>query len=293
MPSDQGGLADYASPILRASVFRRLYPGAQISYTVVSIEDAFPMGHRDYEGKAMEAVRCEIVFADGTYIVAHKEVDLKDNRNRDIAQTPENLAKDETKALGRALRDAGIPQRLSELKLLMQWYPNATRETSVVNTSSLVRPPLSDSGVQELTNGVANSLAAAFPGSSVENDDDHADAGTEEPTAEQQLARRFAMLDGPSKAALVSYARETLGVGNVLRAGEHVEALNAYLDQPATVAAAVETQQYLNGEEQAVVDAIKERAPARRAQEIEELGNEEPFLSLGEQRDGYRNQAAP
>lgn len=266
------GLEDYASPILRASVFRRMYPGAQISYSVVDIADAFPMGHRDYEGKALEAVRCEIIFADGTYIVAHKEIDLKDNRNRDVLQTPENLAKDETKALGRALRDAGIPQRLSELKIVMQWYPNVSRETlaNVVNTSSLVRPPID--GVV----GVQDSLAEAFPGST--EIDDGADAGADEPTVEQQLAKRFAMLDGPSKANVVAYAREMLGCGNVLRAGEHAEALMAWLDQheSALDAPAAAASTYISAEDQAVVDNIERKGKARQAAAQAEPP-EEPF----------------
>lgn len=263
------GLADYASPILRASVFRRLYPGAQISYSVVAIEDAFPMGHRDYEGKALEAVRCEIIFADGNYIVAFKEIDLKDNRNRDVVQTPENLAKDETKALGRALRDAGIPQRLTELKLIMQWYPNVSRETSP-NTSSLVRSPVGGTPAT-----VQDQLDEAFPGS-VESDD-AADAGADEPTVEQQLARRFAMLDGPSKANVVAFARETLGCGNVLRAGEHAETLMAHLDNLQSTHDVPTASTGITPEEQAVVAEIERKAPARREKAIKELGDEEPF----------------
>lgn len=215
------GLDDYASPILRAAVFHRIFPGAQISYEVVGIEDAFPQGHREYEGKALEAVRCTIVFNDGTYIVAHKEIDLRD-RNRDRAQTPEELAKDETKALGRALRDAGIPQRLSELKLLMQWYPNATVGTIVSNNSS----PL-PAAARTVSSSVEDQVEAAFPGTVVE--DDHVDAGADEPTLEQQVARRFAMLEGPTKKRVVDFARE-IGCNNVLKAGGYADSITAFLD---------------------------------------------------------------
>jgi hypothetical protein len=228
------------------------------------------MGHRDYEGKALEAVRCEIIFADGTYIVAHKEIDLKDQRNRDVVQTPENLAKDETKALGRALRDAGIPQRLSELKLVMQWFPNVSRETSV-NTSSPGRPPQNGT----VAVGVQETLDEVFPGSTEETDD--ADAGADEPTPAQVLAKRFAFLEGPDKARIVQYARETLGCSNVLKAGEHAEALLAYLDGQPT--AAPPTEEMPPGVTQEMRDeAVKTDAKnERRRYENPPEPDEEPF----------------
>ena len=216
------GLDDYASPILRASVFRRLNPGAQISYTVVPIGQAFPLGHHEYEGKATEAVRCEIVLADGTFVVAHKEIDKKD-RGKDVAQTPEQMAKDETKALGRALRDLGIPQRLSELKLVMQWIAsmdgNVSRQTNTVP----------DQGVRPKT--VTETIEAVFGDTTEE--EDSADAGADEPTLEQIVAKQFALLEGPDKAAVVKYAREELGCSNVMRSGEHADALSVYIAKRA------------------------------------------------------------
>jgi hypothetical protein len=216
---EQRGLDNYASPILRAAVFRRLFPGAQVSYKVVPIGDAFPVGHTDYEGKASEAIRCEIVLADGTYVVAHKEID-KAERGRNRTQTPEELAKDETKALGRALRDLGIPQRLTELKILMQW---------IVDMDGNV--PLSSGGVT-----VARTAALSVSSDDIDDSDDSADAGAEDPTVEQMVAMRFSQLNGASKAAVSKHARDTLGVANVMRAGEHADALLDYIDKKSWLA---------------------------------------------------------
>lgn len=212
MASDQGGLANYASPILRAAVFRRLNPGATISYTVVPIEEAFPKGHTEYEGKAAEAIRCEIIFADGSYLAAHKEIDTVD-RGRPVAQTPERLAADETKALGRALRDAGIPQRLSELHDLMRWIV----DLSEPNPPAAARASAPDAG---------------------DDGDDAPDAGAEDPTPEQVVAQKFARLSGADKAAVSKHARDALGVSNVMRSGEHAEALDEYLTKRAWIAQA-------------------------------------------------------
>lgn len=211
------GLADYASPILRMAVFRQLHPGATVSYTVCEMQSAFPTGHTEYEGKATEAVRCEIIFDDGTFIVAHKEIDRVDNRNRAIVQTPEELAKNETKAMGRALRDAGIPQRLSELKLLMQWIAS-------MNGSSPGRVTPVDGGVPVPE----------------EQDEDAADAGAEDPTPEQVVAHKFAMLSGADKAAVVKHAREAYSLSNVLRSGDMAEAMLTYIEGRSWIAEAPE-----------------------------------------------------
>jgi len=260
------GLEDYASPILRAAVFHRIFPGAQIGYEVVDIADAFPMGHREYEGKAAEAVRCTIIFADGTFIVAHKEIDLRD-RNRERPQTPEELAKDETKALGRALRDAGIPQRLSELKLLMQWYPNATvgyvSNNSSVGYVSNNSSPEGPALVTLSRPGPQESLEAAFPGSTIE--EDHADAGSDEPTPEQELARKFAFLTGGEKRTVTEFARD-LGCTNVLKAGEHVDAITAFIEALADTDSARPAE-----------PGTPERYEQRRQEAIAALGDEEPF----------------
>lgn len=216
-----GGLENYASPILRAAVFRQLHPDAHISYTVVPIEDAFPEGHRDYEGKATQAIRCEIIWPDGRYVVAHKEMDLFE-RGKPVPQTPEQLAKDETKALGRALRDLGIPQRLTELQTLMRWLvalrggePKPQPATRQQSTGSAWPPDSSDAS---------------------SSDDDSPDAGADEPTAEQVLAQRFGQLNGADKVAVSAHAR-SLGVANIMRAGEHAEALIAYIESSAWLTA--------------------------------------------------------
>lgn len=202
--SSHGGLENYASPHLRAAVFRRLNPDAQISYEVVPIEDAFPPGHRKYRGEATEAVRCKITWPDGHYVISHKEIDLKDERRGSaIEQTPENLVKDETKALGRALRDAGIPQRLSELRELMRWV----QPTAIAATSSRSTTP------------VEAQVSVIDP------EDDDPDAGADDPTPEQVLADMVSKLNGSDKAAISRVAKDKFNLSNVMRAGQHAEAL--------------------------------------------------------------------
>lgn len=221
---EQRGLDNYASPILRAAVFRRLYPGAQITYKVIPIGEAFPTGHTEYEGKATEAIRCEIVLADGTYVVAHKEIDKQD-RNRARQQTPEELAKDETKALGRALRDLGVPQRLTELKLLMQWIASMSGASSTGTSAGVTRGATPQQEQDEDFH---------------DPDSDPADAGAEDPTVEQVVAQKFSQLTGAGKAAVSKYARDELGVANVMRAGEHADAMLAYIEKYIGMAEAPE-----------------------------------------------------
>lgn len=196
-----GGLDNYASPILRAAVFRQLNPDAYITYRVVTMEEAFPEGFREYEGKATHAIHCQIIWPDGHFVDAYKEIDVVDNRNRRIAMTPEELAKNETKALGRAMRDCGIPQRLTELKMLMSWLAtmNGRPAATLPPGSTVVADEFNDEGGGEI--------------------DDPADAGAEE-TQAQALATRFSRLSGKSKAEVAKHARDVFGVANVMRADE-------------------------------------------------------------------------
>lgn len=242
------GLDDYGSPILRMAVFRQLNPGAQVYFSVVPIGQAFPPGHFDYEGKATEAVKCEIILANGSFIVAFKEIDKKD-RGKDIAQTPEQLAKDETKCLGRALRTAGIPQRLSELKILMQWVAS-------MNGSPGRTPETGERTALE-------TITSVFPDSTVE--DDAADAGTEEPTSEQVLAQRFSRLPGADKMIVAKYARETFDVANVMRAGEHADTLLDYIERAEWLikGAAVPVETLIENLDQAVKTAKAAKAAAK------------------------------
>lgn len=207
------GLKNYASPYLRKAVFDRLHPGAQVEYEVIPIEAAFPAGHYDGKGEAKEAIVCTITMADGTWVTGTKEVELKEYSKRsnkwvDVEQTAEQFTKDCTKALGRAMRDAGIPMHIDDLKALMQWIvalTNVAGARYVARTDDLVGSDDPD------------------------GDDEHPDAGSE-PTTEQRVAARLAALDPPNKLEVANRAREELGVTNIMRAGGRAEELETMLD---------------------------------------------------------------
>ena len=195
------GLENYASPILRAAVYLRLHPGAEITYNIVPIGEAFPPGHREYEGKATEAVECTIINPDGSWVQAYKECDLVE-RGKPVLQTPENLAKDQTKALGRALRDAGIPQKMSELQTLMRWIVALSPQT--VQTAGLQdQPQQVDTTTGEIMHGASQDV-------------DDPDAGNGDSLLEL-LQGRIAQLTPTEKVAVAKKARDEHGVANLMR----------------------------------------------------------------------------
>lgn len=214
-------LEGYASPHLRKSIFDRLHPGGIVEYEVIAIDEAFPRGHTAWEGDdgmgPTEAIRCTIVCPDGSYVVGLKEIELqeqgKDKRWRSVAQTPEQFTADCTKALGRALRDGGIPQKKTELDSLMRFTVALDAKTPPTPVASRGRRIDTETG--EILGNVGP------------DDVDSPDAGSsDEPTPEQQVALDVSSLSGPNKAALSKRARDELGVTNLLRSGEHASAVS-------------------------------------------------------------------
>lgn len=208
-------LAGYASPILRKAIFDRLNPGNIVEYDVVPLAEAFPDGHAvEPEAGASEAIRCTIYRADGSYCVGYKEINLNEldrsKRWRSVDQTPEQYTKDCTKAMGRALRDGGIPMHLDECMVILKMLAPAP----VVGRGRLVNVD---------TGELSGSL-------SPDGDDDHPDSGAEELTLEQQVAVKFQQLNGADKLAVSKRARDDLGITNVLRSGEHAETIQGWLD---------------------------------------------------------------
>lgn len=207
------GLEGYVSPYLRKAVFDRMYPGSIVEYDVIPMAEAFPETHQRYPGKAEMAIRCTVIKPDGTYVVGYKEIDLADEKSgRAIAQTPENFAKDQTKALGRALRDAGIPQKVDELQSLMRWHVALEGRT-----------PVSAKGLS------IDHESGEIKGSANPDDVDAPDAGADEPTLEQRVAARISSLPDSDKPKVYGWAAER-GIKNMMRAGERSEELSAYLD---------------------------------------------------------------
>lgn len=206
-------LEGYCSPNLRKAVFDLLHPGNVVTYEVVPIAEAFPVDHREYDGRAVDAIRCTITMPDGSYVEGCKEIDVVDEKTkRSVPQTPENLVKDQTKALGRALRDGGIPQKRDELAALM---------SLIVDLHG--RVPISQHGNR------VDRATGEINGSDDPDAVDSPDAGAE-PSAEQLLAKRFGELNGADKRDVTLQVKEKWGVSNIMRAGEHAEEIMQFID---------------------------------------------------------------
>lgn len=106
----------YASPGLRWGLLQDDYPGATNEFRLVTA-DGIPGGHpfaRDDE----RFVLCTITFPEGTgKSPAYGWKPLSEARKSD----DESYAALRTKALGRAIKDAGYPDKLPDLKALTIW----------------------------------------------------------------------------------------------------------------------------------------------------------------------------
>lgn len=208
----------YASPMLRKAVFDRLHPGAEVTYRLVPIDEAYPDGHYDGKGDPTEAIVCTIICPDGWWIEGVKEVDRqeqgKDKNWRPVEMTAEQYTADCTKALGRAMRDAGIPQKVDELMVLMRWI------TALDGKAAPTRASV-DHSTGEIISGTADP-----------DDVDGADAGSNaEPTLEEQTAEVVQKLSGADKAKLARIAKEELGVKNLMRSGDQAAAVLKLIGQ--------------------------------------------------------------
>lgn len=198
----------YVSPYLRKFVHDQAFGGTTPEYTVVTMAEAFPEGFQTWEGEPDGAIRCEIVRPDGSWVVGFKEMDTREQRKDrkwyPIPRTPEQFTADCTKALGRALRDAGIPQKRGELQAMMNYLV--------------------------ARGGAGRKVDASMIEGNVNADDiDSPDAGSsDELTLEQEVAVAVGNL-GPLKAGLATWARETLGVTNLMRSGDQAPAVAAAL----------------------------------------------------------------
>ena len=198
----------YASPHLRKAVLDKLHPYATTQAETVPIDEAFPPGHWQGEGQPIEAIVFTIFANDGlgTFWQGVKEIDTREQDKksrtwRDREQTAEAWATDRTKAMGRALGDAGIPQRVPELRLLMSWIAELEG-----------RPPALSRRVNSYTGEIGK------------EDIDAPDAGgDDEKSLAQIVAERVMGLDGPLKAHLSKMAREELGITNLMQSGEQAQ----------------------------------------------------------------------
>lgn len=209
----------YASPMLRKGVFDRIYPGSTLQYDSVPIGKVFSSEHlegtADHQGNAQEAIICTLSTTDGQFFVGVKEVMRREyikkaNKWEDVPQTPEQYTADCTKALGRALRDAGIPQKADELKALMQWI------------AQLNGAPMPTRSVNRRTGEIR--------GSADPDDIDSPDAGgSDDLTLEQRVAVEVQGMTGPEKVRLAQWAKSEHGVTNINRAGAKAEELMTHI----------------------------------------------------------------
>ncbi len=189
----QGG---YAGVQLRKAVFDRLHPFATTEYETLPIEEVFPVDHFEGEGKPHQAIVFTIFANDGagTFWQGIKEIDTREKPKsgswRDRPQTAEAFITDVTKAMGRALTNAGIPMKLATL----EGHPPAHQRRR-----------------------------STFSGDASPDDIDAPDAGaSDDKTLAQIVAERVMDLDGPMRAILSRQARE-IGCGNLYQAGEHAQ----------------------------------------------------------------------
>ena len=201
------GPSNYASPLMRKAVHDRLHPGAFFEYERLPIDDSdIPEAYRRSEGpnvpEPTHVVRCTIIYPDGTWVSADREIDLvqklKGGGTRPIPSTPEAYFSAETKALGRALSRAGIPHQLTELQSLMRW---------AVALSDLPAP--------------ATAPPASEPA-----------PGQVEPAPFAALLARLEALNGPVKAAVTRVAREQHGITNIaaLRDPAKIQTVHTIID---------------------------------------------------------------
>jgi len=137
----------YASPGLRWGLLQDDYPEATNEYTLITAE-GIPGGH-PFAGPDDEFVLCTIAFPlPCRKAPAYGWKPLSEARNRD----DESYAALRTKALGRALKDAGYPDKLPDLKALTFWR----KRSAEIDAMTLGHPLEIDS-----TNEVVAALDAA------------------------------------------------------------------------------------------------------------------------------------
>lgn len=113
MAGNRGGVAaDYVSPHTRWALLRDDYPRARYTFDFATGSQlGIP---KDWGGGDTQFITCTIDLGDGTE-------PMRAWREIDVAKTAENLTVLRTKALGRATRMAGYPDRKAELSSVLMW----------------------------------------------------------------------------------------------------------------------------------------------------------------------------
>jgi hypothetical protein len=143
MADERRGLAGYASPALRWAMLLEDHPTAKVTYGTQSADDGgIP---EDWRENCQGLVTASIDFGDGREpITAWKEVPETEwikGKKQDFEKNPENLVKLRTQALGRALKQAGYPDGIDDLRPLITWRRRLLELQAVANGRELPPAP--------------------------------------------------------------------------------------------------------------------------------------------------------
>lgn len=116
----------YVSPMLRLAFLREDHPGLDIAYGVMAADESGI--HPAFRADCDWFVTCTITIPGCPPVVAWKEVPKQEERwvNKQkrmvpFEMTPESLIVLQTKALGRACKQLGYPDDMTEFKSLVLW----------------------------------------------------------------------------------------------------------------------------------------------------------------------------
>lgn len=140
----------YASPGLRVGLLLDDHPGAVITYREGTAAEC---GVPSSWGGDQQVVICRIERPGLPAVEAYKPVELKVQRNGrtvDAVLDPDWWNVQSTKALGRALKRAGYPDDMKDLKALVHWRQRNAEVSATLSGSVPALPPGVDPETGEL-----------------------------------------------------------------------------------------------------------------------------------------------
>lgn len=157
--SDTGIAPGYASPGLRLSLYLEDHPDAeQPAYDIRRLADVDPTIPEDWGGD-QEVVVCTLRRPGVADVVAWRETyeTKKNGETKAVIRRPDVLVALQTKALGRALKKAGYPDHLPDLKAMMLWRQRNAENSLILTTGR----PLAALGSGPVTGSRDTDLDAA------------------------------------------------------------------------------------------------------------------------------------
>jgi hypothetical protein len=193
-------LSGYVSVNLRLALMKADHPHAEIEYEVVSAEESGI--HPVFRGDTQWFVTCTISAPGMTPIRSWKEVPKTvvrwvNNQRKNVPAelNPEFLVKLQTMAAGRALKQMGYPDAISDLKPLLLWRQRM-REIEILGGTAV---PELGKGEEEAEDPALTALAGAARPDDGENGDEVEEGevveGEVEPPDDRPVTKQYA--DGP------------------------------------------------------------------------------------------------